>query len=66
MIYVILDNLSAHRAKKVRAWCAKNNVELCYGRQRGNPPAILGEPFGTTGVSFHATSKRANVCDQGT
>lgn len=30
MIYVILDNLSAHKAKKIRAWCAKNNVELCF------------------------------------
>jgi transposase len=30
MIYVILDNLSAHKSKKIRAWCAKNNVELCF------------------------------------
>jgi transposase len=31
MIYVILDNLSAHKNKeKIRAWCAKNNVELCF------------------------------------
>jgi len=30
MIYVILDNLSAHKAKKIKAWCAKNNVELCF------------------------------------
>ena len=29
-IYVILDNLSAHKAKKVRAWCATHNVELCF------------------------------------
>jgi hypothetical protein len=30
MIYVILDNLSAHKSKKIRNWCAKNNVELCF------------------------------------
>jgi transposase len=30
MIYVILDNLSAHKGKKIREWCAKNNVELCF------------------------------------
>jgi transposase len=30
MIYVILDNLSAHKGKKIKAWCAKNNVELCF------------------------------------
>jgi transposase len=29
-IYVILDNLSAHKSKKIKAWCAKNNVELCF------------------------------------
>jgi transposase len=29
-IYVILDNLSAHKAKKILAWCEKNNVELCF------------------------------------
>ena len=29
-IYVILDNLSAHKARKIKAWCAKNNVELCF------------------------------------
>ncbi len=29
-IYVILDNLSAHKGKKIRDWCAKNNVELCF------------------------------------
>lgn len=30
MIYVILDNLSAHKSIKIKAWCAKNNVELCF------------------------------------
>ena len=30
MIYVILDNLSAHKAKRIKAWCAKHNVELCF------------------------------------
>ena len=30
MIYVILDNLSAHKSKKMKTWCAKNNVELCF------------------------------------
>jgi transposase len=29
-IYVILDNLSAHKGKKIKAWCDKNNVELCF------------------------------------
>ncbi len=29
-IYVILDNLSAHKGRKIRDWCAKHNVELCF------------------------------------
>ncbi len=29
-IYIILDNLSAHRGAKIRAWAAANKVELCF------------------------------------
>jgi transposase len=29
-IYVILDNLSAHKGAKIRAWAARHRVELCY------------------------------------
>jgi len=29
-IYVILDNLSAHKGKKIRAWAERSNVELCF------------------------------------
>jgi transposase len=29
-IYVILDNLSAHKGVKIREWAAKNKVELCF------------------------------------
>ncbi len=29
-IYVILDNLSAHKGIKIREWAARNRVELCF------------------------------------
>lgn len=29
-IYVIMDNLSAHKGTKIRAWARKNKVELCF------------------------------------
>jgi hypothetical protein len=29
-IYVILDNLSAHKGIKIRQWAARNAVELCF------------------------------------
>lgn len=30
MIYIILDNLSAHKAKTIHKWATRNNVELCF------------------------------------
>lgn len=30
VIYVILDNLNAHKGIKIKKWCATNNVELCF------------------------------------
>lgn len=30
VIYVILDNLSAHKGTTIKKWCATNNVELCF------------------------------------
>src|SRR3954466_3492030 len=29
-IYVILDNLSAHKGAKIRRWAARHHVELCF------------------------------------
>jgi transposase len=29
-IYVILDNLSAHKGTKIRRWAERHNVELCF------------------------------------
>ncbi|MFD9337510.1 IS630 family transposase [Streptomyces sp. NPDC060028] len=29
-IYVIMDNLSAHKGTKIHAWAKKNKVELCF------------------------------------
>lgn len=30
LIYVILDNLSAHKGADIRRWAKKNKVKLCY------------------------------------
>jgi hypothetical protein len=29
-IYVIMDNLSAHKGARIRAWAKKHRVELCF------------------------------------
>ena len=39
-IYVIMDNLSANKTPAVRAWAARNKVELCLTPTY----AVLGEP----------------------
>src|SRR5579875_182715 len=38
-VYVILGSLSAHRSKKVKAWCQKNNVEALHAHLQ-----LLGQP----------------------
>lgn len=30
LIYVILDNLSAHKGTDIRRWATKHKVELCF------------------------------------
>jgi transposase len=40
LIYVILDNLSAHKGKKIRRWAERHQVELCFTptySSRANP-----------------------------
>jgi transposase len=39
-IYVILDNLSSHKNKKLRAWCERHDVELCLHPHL----QLVGEP----------------------
>ncbi len=29
-IYIVLDNLSAHKGPAIRAWAARHRVELCF------------------------------------
>ncbi|WP_240742433.1 transposase [Micromonospora zingiberis] len=45
---VILDNLSAHKGRKIRTWAARNKVELCFTptyASWANPiDAALGSP----------------------
>jgi len=50
-IYVILDNLSAHKATKITAWCEKNNVELCF-----TPPTRRGQTRSSATSGRYATS----------
>lgn len=42
-IYVILDNLSAHKGSKIRRWARTNKVELCFTLTSW-PPSAANEP----------------------
>jgi hypothetical protein len=45
-IYVILDNLSSHRGKKLVSWCEDNNVELCFTPTYGSWANPIEAHFG--------------------
>jgi transposase len=45
-IYVILDNLSAHKGTKIKKWCAKHNVELCFTPTSSSWANPIGCHFG--------------------
>jgi len=59
-IYVILDNLSAHKSKKIRAWCEKNNVELCFTPTYSSWANPIGCHFGPLRSFVLNNSDRAN------
>jgi transposase len=45
-IYVILDNLNSHTGIKLRTWCKKNNVELCFTPTYGSWANPIEAHFG--------------------
>lgn len=45
-IYVILDNLSAHKGADIRRWAKKNKVELCFTPTYGSWANPLEAHFG--------------------
>ncbi|MFC0071946.1 IS630 family transposase [Umezawaea endophytica] len=57
-IYVILDNLSANKTPKIRAWAKRNNVELCLTPTNASWANPIEAQFGplrtfTMGNSHH-------------
>ncbi|MFE0349512.1 IS630 family transposase [Streptomyces griseoluteus] len=45
-IYVILDNLSAHKGERIRQWAKKNRVELCFTPTYASWANLIEAPFG--------------------
>jgi transposase len=45
-IYVIPDNLSAHKDERIRTWCEKNVVELCFTPTYSSWPNPIECQFG--------------------
>ncbi|WP_307837840.1 IS630 family transposase [Paractinoplanes rishiriensis] len=59
-IYVILDNLSAHKGKKIRAWAARNKVELCFTPTYGSWANPIEAQFGPLRTFVIAGSNHPN------
>ncbi|MEV0731010.1 IS630 family transposase [Polymorphospora sp. NPDC050346] len=59
-IYVILDNLSAHRGVKIRQWAAHNRVELCFTPTYSSWANPIEAHFGPLRMFTVAGSNRPN------
>ena len=59
-IYVILDNLSAHRGVQIRQWTARNKVELCFTPTYSSWANPIEAHFGPLRMFTVAGSNRAN------
>jgi transposase len=59
-IYIILDNLSAHRGVKIREWAARNKVELCFTPTYSSWANPIEAHFGPLRMFTVAGSNRAN------
>jgi transposase len=59
-IYVILDNLSAHRGVKIREWAGRNKVELCFTPTYSSWANPIEAHFGPLRMFTVAGSNRAN------
>ncbi|MFD0584290.1 IS630 family transposase [Dactylosporangium darangshiense] len=59
-IYVILDNLSAHRGAGIRQWAARHKVELCFTPTYSSWANPIEAHFGPLRMFTVAGSNRAN------
>lgn len=59
-IYVILDNLSAHKGAKIRRWAKKNKVELCFTPTNASWANPIEAHFGTLRQFTLANSDHPN------
>ena len=59
-IHVILDNLSAHKGIKIRAWAARNKVELCFTPTYGSWANPIEAHFGPLRTFVIAGSNHPN------
>ncbi|MDQ1033067.1 UDP-N-acetylmuramate-alanine ligase [Streptomyces umbrinus] len=63
-IYVILDNLSAHKGTKIRRWAQKNKVELCFTPTYASWANPIEAHFGPLRQFTLANSNRPDHCVQ--
>ncbi|MGC5236343.1 transposase [Streptomyces albogriseolus] len=54
-IYVILDNLSAHKGSDIRRWAKKNRLKLCFTPTYTSRADLIEAYFGPLGSSRSPT-----------
>jgi transposase len=59
-IYVILDNLSAHKGKTIREWAARHKVELCFTPTYASWANPIEAQFGPLRTFVIASSNHPN------
>jgi transposase len=59
-IYIILDNLSAHKGAAIRGWAARNKVELCFTPTYASWANPIEAHFGPLRTFVVANSDRPN------
>ena len=63
-VYVILDNLSAHKGVKIRQWAARSNVHLCFTPTNASWANPIEAHFGPLRQFTLANSNHPNHTDQ--
>jgi len=63
-IYIILDNLSAHRGQAIRDWAARNNVTLLFTPTYASWANPIEAQFGPLRQFTMANSNRADHAEQ--
>jgi transposase len=62
-VYIISDNLSAHKDDRVRAWVARNKIQLCFTPTYASWANPIEAQFGSLRTFVTAGSNHSTLVD---